>query len=195
MKTYKIYFVVGEPSGDLLASRLMKALSESKHGNFRFFGVGGETMKAAGFKSLFDNAELAKMGFFEILPSIPRILRRMRQITADMRLVQPDAVVTVDSWSFAFGLIKKIRKDKALGGVPIVHYVAPQVWAWRAGRVRQMAGRIDRLLALLPNEPKLFKDHVPTTFVGHPVLERAVASREAGQEFRAKYGLKAKAEG
>jgi lipid-A-disaccharide synthase len=191
MRTYKVYFIVGEPSGDLLAGRLIKALDENKNANFRYYGIGGENMTAGGFRSLFDNSGLAKMGFVEVLPSVPRIVRQIKTIMANIKKVKPDVIITVDSWSFAFNIIKKIKKDKAIKA-PVIHYVAPQVWAWRAKRVQQMKGKVDHLMTLLPTEPELFDGYVDATFVGHPVLERCRVDKTAAAEFRAKYGLRSK---
>ncbi|MCL2673114.1 MAG: lipid-A-disaccharide synthase [Alphaproteobacteria bacterium] len=187
MKTYKIYFVVGEPSGDLLAARLIKALNEMDNVKFKFYGIGGEAMRAQGFKSLFDNSLLARMGFFEVLPAVPKILRRIGQLIEDIKSVQPDIVVTVDSYSFAISVIKRIKQAKI--DAPIVHYVAPQVWAWRGSRVKKLKGLIDHLLTILPGEPKLFEGYVPATFVGHPSIERCKIDKAQAQALRAKYGI------
>ncbi len=96
----KIYLIAGEPSGDLLGSRLMRALRAKTGGNVEFFGLGGDTMEAEGLKSVFDISDLAVMGLVEVIPSIPKVLRRIRQTVSDIRKVQPDIVVTLDSWSF-----------------------------------------------------------------------------------------------
>ena len=164
----KIYLVSGEPSGDLLASRLMRAMKADA--DVDFFGVGGETMQAEGLDSLFDISDLAVMGLFEVLPHLPKILGRIRQTLDDIEKQKPDIVVTIDSWSFSkqihVGIIRRGLK------VPHIHYVAPQVWAWKAKRAKQIKKWVDHLLMLLPFEEQCFIDKgVPFTYVGHAVTE------------------------
>ena len=149
----KIYLIAGEPSGDLLGSRLMRAMVAKKP-DVEFFGIGGETMQREGLKTLFDISELAVMGIFEVIPSIPRILGRIKQTVEEIERIQPDAVVTIDSWSFSARIHKALRKKKL--GIPQIHYVAPQVWAWKKKRARTMHKYIDCLLTLFPYEPKYF---------------------------------------
>ena len=188
-RALKIYLIAGEPSGDLLGSRLMRALRAKTGGNVEFFGLGGDTMEAEGLKSVFDISDLAVMGLVEVIPSIPKVLRRIRQTVSDIRKVQPDIVVTIDSWSFSSRVHKALRKLKL--GIPQLHYVAPQVWAWKKKRARTMYKYIDALMTLLPQEPKYFTPyHLETTFVGHPVIESEVLHAD-GEAFRAKYGIPA----
>lgn len=164
----KVYLVAGEPSGDLLASRLMRVMK--KDTNVSFFGVGGEAMAQQGLKSLFNISDLSVMGFFEVLPSIPRILKRLHQVVNDIQKIKPDIVVTVDSWSFSIQVHKLIQKKKI--SVPHVHYVAPQVWAWKSKRAKTIHQWVDGLMVLLPFEKKYFTPHyIPTEYVGHPVTE------------------------
>ena len=164
-----IYIIAGEPSGDILASRLMLAL-QRRVPNVCFTGVGGETMLALGFKSLFPIVELSVMGFWEVMPRLSLILKRMKQVIADLEAQQPDILITVDSWGFVSALLKKVRKRKMK--FPIVHYVAPQVWAWKKGRASKAAKLTDRLMALWPYEPPYFeKCGLRCDFVGHPVVE------------------------
>lgn len=178
----KIYFVAGEPSGDLLASRLMKTLDRKLNHNVDFFGVGGETMEQQNFKSLFDSSDLAVMGLAEVVPSIPRILRRLHQTIKDIVEKKPDVVITVDSWSFSARVNKKLKKLNL--GIPQIHYVAPQVWAWKKGRAKTCGKYIDRMFALLPYEPQYFIPYgLQVDFVGHPVVESG-ASRGQGNIFR-----------
>lgn len=182
-----VYLIAGEPSGDLLASRLMRALREKTDGKVRFAGVGGETMIENGFESLFDSSELAVMGLAEVIPSIPRIMARIRQTVDDIVAKKPDVVVTVDSWSFCARVNKGLRSLHT--GIPQIHYVAPQVWAWKKGRAKTCGRYIDRLLALLPNEAKYFTPYgLKVDFVGHPVVEGGAAKGD-GKTFRKKNGV------
>ena len=132
-------------------------------------------------------AELSVMGLAEVLPKIPRLVRRLRQTMAAIDLSRPDAVITIDSPGFNF------RVAKRLVGQPMarIHYVAPSVWAWRAGRARESARLFDRLLALLPFEPPYFEaEGMRCDFVGHPVVESAAAGGD-GPGFRRRHGIDA----
>ena len=161
----KIYLIAGEPSGDLLGSRLMRALRKKTDDNVDFFGLGGDTMEQAGLKPLFDISELAVMGLVEVIPSIPRVLKRIKQTVNDIIKVQPDIVITIDSWSFCSRIHRALRKLNT--GIKQLHYVAPQVWAWKKRRAKTMYKYVDKLLTLLPNEPQYFTKHnLNTIFVG-----------------------------
>ena len=183
----KVYLIAGEPSGDLLGSRLMRALRRKTAGNVAFFGLGGDTMEAEGLKPLFDISDLAIMGLIEVIPSIPKVLRHIKETVADILRVQPDIVITIDSWSFSARVHQKLRQLKT--GIPQLHYVAPQVWAWKKKRAKTMYKYIDALMTLLPQEPKYFTPyHLETVFVGHPVIESEVLQAD-GNEFRRQYQI------
>lgn len=166
----RIYIVAGEPSGDLLASELMAALRKTGRA-VEFRGVGGESMAGQGLESLFDIEQISVMGIFEVLPNLRRILRRIRETADDILRWQPDVLVTVDSWGFVSQLLRCLRKRNST--VPVVHYVAPQVWAWKKGRAKKVASLVDRLMTLLPDEGRYFAPYgLQSDFVGHPVIER-----------------------
>ncbi|MCQ2734370.1 MAG: lipid-A-disaccharide synthase [Alphaproteobacteria bacterium] len=178
----KYYLIAGEPSGDALGGRLMQALRQ-KDKKAQFFGLGGESMQAQGLKSLFNISELAVMGIAEVIPSIPRILHRISETIEDIKLTKPDAVITIDSWSFSARIHKKLRNMNL--NIPQIHYVAPQVWAWKKKRARTMYKYIDLLLTLFPNEPKYFTPyHLKTVFVGHPVIESTLVNGNTEQSFK-----------
>ena len=180
-----IFLVAGEPSGDEIGGRLIAALASATGGNLRVAGVGGAAMAAEGLESLFPIEELSVMGLVEVVPRAVGIMRRMSETADAIRRLSPDAVVTIDAPEFANGVWRR------LGGVdaPLIHYVAPTVWAWRAGRARKLARKIDHLLALLPFEPPYFEaEGLDCTFVGHPGLEAEIAPG-AGRAFRARHGI------
>ncbi len=158
-----------------------------------FRGVGGESMMAVGaetdpFKSLFDISEISVMGFFEVLPRLPLILRRIQQTVKDIEEFSPDVLVTVDSWGFVSALLTRLRKRGSK--VPVVHYVAPQVWAWKRGRARNVARLVDRLMTLLPDEGRWFEKYgLRTDFVGHPVVERIAQTALDPDGFRRENGI------
>jgi lipid-A-disaccharide synthase len=179
-----IYLVAGEASGDVLGARLMIALRQL-HPELSFAGIGGAMMASSGMPSLFPMQELSLMGLVEILPNITRLKRRLEQTASDIAMRRPAMVVTIDSPGFSLRLLRRI----AGLGLRRVHYVAPQVWAWRPGRVKHFPGLWDRLLCLLPFEPAFFEPHgLAPVFVGHPVLESG-ADRGDAQRFRTAFSL------
>ena len=182
-----MYIIAGEPSGDLLASRLMRALRD-KDPNIHFTGMGGETMTVLGFESLFDISEISVMGIVEVLPKLRLIMRRMNQVMADIRERRPDVIVTVDSWGFVHQVLGRLKKEG--NRIPCVHYVAPQVWAWKKGRAKTVARLVDHLMTLLPYEPPYFEKYgLPCTFVGHPVIENTAGLVNDLLAFKVKYGI------
>lgn len=180
-----IFIIAGEPSGDALGARLMAALSQRLDGKIRFEGIGGVQMAALGLVSRFPMEELSVMGAAEILPRLFGLLRRIGETAEAIVANRPDVVVTIDSPGFCFRVAKRVHDH----GIPIVHYVAPQVWAWKAHRAREIAGFLDHLLALLPFEPPIFTaEGLPCTFVGHPVLESGAGSGD-GAALRARLSI------
>ncbi|MGF1631121.1 MAG: lipid-A-disaccharide synthase [Kiloniellaceae bacterium] len=175
-----IFLIAGEPSGDLLGARLMAALKQETGGRVRFAGIGGELMVAEGLESRFPMHELAVMGLFEVLPHLLAIIRRLRETVAAVKALRPDALVTIDSPSFTLEIAGRLKGQ----GIPLIHYVAPQVWAWKPWRAKSVSRYLDRLLVLLPFEPPYFVRHgLATYFVGHPAIEAAAPARlppEAG---------------
>lgn len=181
----RIFLIAGEPSGDALGARLIAALRRAAADRFEFIGVGGERMAAEGLTSLFPLTDIAVMGLTEVLPRLPLLLRRIRETAAAIRNAAPVAVVTIDAPSFGLRVADRVRST----GVPLIHYVAPQLWAWRPGRARALAHRVDQLLALLPFEPEFFgRLGVSCTYVGHPVLEDALLPA-SGEAFRRRHGI------
>lgn len=183
-----IFLVAGEASGDDLGARLIDALASEVGGELRLDGVGGGRMKTLGLRPLFPSDDIAVMGIAEVLPSLPRILTRLRQVERSIRVARPDAVVTIDAPGFNFRLGRRLRDT----GIPLIHYVAPTVWAWKADRARRIAQFLDRLLALFPFEPPYFERvGLPTTFVGHPIVETSRSG--AKPDFRITQGVDADA--
>lgn len=179
-----IYLVAGEQSGDVLGARLIEALRAARPG-LHFAGIGGPRMEEHGLEPLFPMRELAVMGLLEVLPRLLQLRRRLHQAEADIRARRPAALVTIDSPGFTLRLLRLLEG----AGVPRVHYVAPQVWAWHEKRVRTFPGLWEKLLCLLPFEPDFFARHgLAATFVGHPVLQ-SDADRGDAARFRARHGL------
>jgi lipid-A-disaccharide synthase len=184
-----IFIVAGEPSGDALGAALIDGLQRRLGGNLRIAGVGGERMQEAGVTSLVPLDDLAVLGVGEVLPQAARILRRVGETVAAVRRLRPDAVVTIDSSGFSWRIAQRLRRCGET--LPLIHYVAPMVWAWRSGRARRMARWYDHLMTLLPFEPPYFERvGLSCSWVGHPVVESGADHGDAGR-FRARHGLAA----
>ncbi len=180
-----VFLTAGEPSGDNLGGRIMAALKAKTDGRVRFAGVGGKAMGAQGLDSLFPMAELSIFGISEILPHIPNAFRRIYQTAWSIRRLRPDAVLTIDSPAFSFGVAKRVRGR----GMPLIHLNAPKVWAYRPGRVARVARYYDHLLALLPFEPPYFEAAgLACSFIGHPVVESG-ADKGDGRAFRDRHEI------
>jgi len=182
-----IFIVAGEPSGDALGGSLIAALRQRTGTNLRVAGVGGERMREQGLDSLVPLDDLAVIGVAEVLPRATLILRRVRETVAAVRALKPDAVVTIDSSGFSWRIAQRLRRQGE--SLPLIHYVAPMVWAWRPGRARRIARWYDHLMALLPFEPPYFhRAGLACSYVGHPIIESG-ADRGDGERFRAMSGL------
>jgi lipid-A-disaccharide synthase len=181
-----IFVIASEPSGDALGGALIGGLRRL-NGDLRVAGIGGERMLEAGVASLVPLEDLAVIGVAEVLPRAPRILRRVHETVAAIRELRPDAVVTIDSSGFSWRIAQRLRRQGET--MPLIHYVAPMVWAWRSGRARRMARWYDHLMALLPFEPPYFERvGLSCSWVGHPVVESG-ADRGNAARFRSAHGL------
>ncbi|TNE36641.1 MAG: lipid-A-disaccharide synthase [Alphaproteobacteria bacterium] len=183
-----VMMVVGEPSGDALGSELMAALKVKTEGQIKMTGVGGPLMEAEGIVSLFPLSDTAVMGLREVVPAIPRILRRVREVCDYAVETKPDLVILIDSPDFTDRIGKRLKKMAP--ELTIVKYVAAQVWASRPWRAKTMGAFVDHLMALLPFEPQFFEQYgLTTTFVGHPVVERASQIKD-GEAFRERHNIR-----
>ncbi|THD46175.1 MAG: lipid-A-disaccharide synthase [Bradyrhizobium sp.] len=163
--------VAGEPSGDQLGFKLMRAL-RAERPNVEFLGVGGEAMTAEGLASLFPLSDIAVMGILPVLARLPTLIERIGQTAAAIVAARPDALVIIDSPDFTHRVARRVRR--ALPDLPVIDYVSPSVWAWRPGRARAMRAYVDCVLALLPFEPAAHArlGGPPCVYVGHPLIER-----------------------
>lgn len=178
-----IWIVSGEESGDQLGAKLMRSLkARLGAGRLRFGGVGGQAMTQEGLDSLFPLHDIAVMGIVAVIGRLPTVLNRIR-VTADAVVAaDPDCLVIIDSPDFTHRVAKAVRKRAPQ--IPIVDYVSPSVWAWRPGRAAKMRAYVDHLMALLPFEPEAHRrlGGPPTTYVGHPLIERVGEFRPAEGE-------------
>jgi lipid-A-disaccharide synthase len=173
-----IWVVAGEESGDQLGAKLIRALKVRLAGQpLRFAGVGGQAMAGEGVDSLFPLADIAVMGITAVIGRLPTILNRIRRTVEAVVAANPDMLIVIDSPDFTHRVARKVRQRAP--HIPIVDYVSPSVWAWRPGRAAKMRAYMDHLLALLPFEPDahLRLGGPPTTYVGHPLIERLAELR------------------
>ncbi len=181
----RIALVAGEPSGDQLGFKLMRALRAATNGEVMFSGVGGEAMEGEGLKSLFPMGDIAVMGVLPVLARLPTLIARIRQTAAAIVADPPDALIIIDSPDFTHRVARRVRAARV--GLKIVDYVSPSVWAWRPGRAKAMRAYVDCVLALLPFEPQAHErlGGPRCVYVGHPLIERLDALRpNAGEEAR-----------
>ena len=185
--TAPVFILAGEPSGDRLAANLMRAI-ETAHGSQRWIGVGGPAMTAAGLQTQHQMEQLTVMGFGAALTAYPRLSAFANKLVDEIMAARPRLVITVDVKGFSFRLAARLKRRMAYAGwsAPIVHAVAPTVWAWGAWRRHRVARSVDGLLCLFPFEPGYFTPlGVDAHFIGHPeafnpVYDRPVRPSSAG---------------
>jgi lipid-A-disaccharide synthase len=182
--TLEIFLVAVEESGDRLGAALMRALRERAGVPVQFSGVGGREMSAAGLESLFPIDDFGIIGFTSIPARLPKILRAMRETVRAVVARKPAALVAIDSPAFTLRVAKRVHRIDP--SIPIVDYVSPSVWAWRAGRAPAMRRYVDHILALLPFEPAVHEKlgGPPCTYVGHPLSEAAGSLRPNDEQSR-----------
>ncbi|HSD22048.1 MAG TPA: lipid-A-disaccharide synthase [Anaeromyxobacter sp.] len=179
----EILIVAGEASADLHAARALEEIGKLRPG-IHAFGVGGPRLRAAGLEPLAPAEEISVMGFAEVLPRLPRILGILRTLARAAAERRPKAALLVDLPDFNLRLAAKLKKL----GIPVVYYVSPTIWAWRKGRARKIAKVVDRMLCILPFEPRCYEGTgVHARFVGHPFAERPPP--DAPAHYRAALGL------
>jgi lipid-A-disaccharide synthase len=162
-----IMLSAGEASGDLHGATMCRALRALDPG-VRLIGMGGAHMAAAGVEILVDPTAHAAMGTSEAVGRVPGLYRAYRILVRALRECRPLVIVLIDFPEFNLRLAKQARR----AGVPVVYFIPPQLWAWRRGRIRQMARRVTRVLAAFPFEEGLYEGAgVPVEFVGHPLLD------------------------
>lgn len=171
----KYYLIVGEASGDLHASNLMRALKErDKEADFRFFG--GDLMSGVGGTRVKHYKELAYMGFVPVLLHLRTIFKNMDICKADILKWKPDVVILVDYPGFNLKIAEYVKKHTR---IPIYYYISPKIWAWKEYRIKNIKRDVDELFSILPFEVPFFKKHqYPVHYVGNPCVDAVDAFRK-----------------
>ncbi len=183
----RVMIVAGESSGDLHGSHLLRAAA-AHHPELIFFGVGGERMRAAGCRIVFPSDELSVMGLVEVFGQLPRLIVRYRQLKKILQGAErPDLLVLIDFPDFNLRLAKVARQ----AGIPVLYYISPKVWAWRSGRAKVIAERVDRLALIFPFETQIYAPlGVKAEYVGNPLLDEFALNQPKGL-LRNKLGVEA----
>ena len=171
----KIFIVTGEASGDKLASKVIYNLKKINP-NIEYLSVGGENLKSLGIKSIYDLKEVTYIGFTNVLFNLFKINKKINQTVNSILEFNPDILFTVDSPDFTLRVAERVKNKNI--NIKTVHYVAPQVWVWREGRVKKIKKFIDHILLLFNFEKPYFdKENISCEFVGHPLLENRVEDK------------------
>jgi lipid-A-disaccharide synthase len=182
----RVLMSCGEASGDLYAGALTRELRRLDP-DVHVVGFGGRQLAAAGGALIGDYRRFAVTGLVEALRVVPRSWWMLRTIVAEARRQRPDVFVAIDFPDFNFRLLEPLHEM----GVPVVYYISPQLWAWRAGRIEAIRRYVSRMLVIFPFEVEVYeRAGVPVEFVGHPLLDLAAAS-EPSERWRASRGLDA----
>lgn len=169
----KIFIIAGESSGDMLGGKLINAL-KLKYPDINIWAVGGSSIASCGGHLVFDCQKIAVMGFWEVVPKAFSILMRIRQTVTAIEQFKPDILITIDSPGFNFRVVKQVRKRFGTQ-FPIIHYIAPTVWAYKKERAKLVAKLYDHIMLLLPFEAPYFDEvGMSNTYVGHPIIEDIV---------------------
>jgi len=170
----------GEASGDYYAAELVRELRR-RWPECDFFGCAGPHLREAGVEAVIRSEDLSVVGIVEVLGHLPRIWLRFRELIRAAAKRKPDLAILTDSPDFHFRVARKLKRLR----IPVVYLVAPQVWAWRKGRVKTMRRFIDQLLCIFPFEESFFRQHrVPVTYIGHPLATRVRPALSRAEFFR-----------
>jgi len=165
----KIFILTGEASGDKLASKVISNL-KTLNANIEYLSVGGENLKKIGINSIYDLKEITYLGFTSVFLNIFKIKKKINETVKAIKDFNPDILFTVDSPDFTLRVAERVKKNNPK--IKTIHYVAPQVWVWREGRVKKIKKFIDHILLLFNFEKTYFdKENISNDFVGHPLLE------------------------
>ena len=165
----KIFILTGEPSGDKLASTVISKIKKNRS-DIEYLSVGGFHLNKLGIKSIYELKEVTYIGFTSVILNLFKIRNKINETVKSIIEFNPDILFSVDSPDFTLRVAEKVKKINP--NIKTIHYVAPQVWVWREGRVKKFKNFLDHILLLFNFEKKYFdKENIKNTFVGHPLLE------------------------
>ena len=165
----RVFILTGEPSGDKLAAKIIAKL-KTLNSEIEYLSIGGEHLKAQNIKSLYNLKEITYLGFTKVFLNIFKIKKKINYTVKEIIKFRPDILFSVDSPDFTLRVAKKVKKINS--EIKTIHFVAPQVWVWRESRLKKLNTFLDHVLLLFPFEKKFFENEkIPSTFVGHPLLE------------------------
>jgi lipid-A-disaccharide synthase len=180
----RILFVAGEASGDLHGSSVVRALKVLSPA-VEVAGVGGDRMRREGMEIVHDIADLAFMGFAEVLRNLGTIRNVKRVLTLELERRRPDVVVLIDYPGFNLRFAREVKSR----GIPVLYYISPQVWAWHRGRLKKMKRLVDRMKVVFPFEVELYRrEGIDVEFFGHPLAEH-IGTTSTREEFFRRAGL------
>ena len=186
MENGYVALVAGEPSGDLLASSVIKALNQNGAFPWPIHGIGGQHMQDAGMKSMWPMDALTVRGYVEALSHLPAILKIRHELINHLKMNQPKVYVGIDAPDFNLGVEKAVKNL----GVPTIHFISPSIWAWRKERLKKIEAAVDHMLCLFPFEPELYANtRVHAKYVGHP-LASSIPMAGNKEQARMRLGLK-----
>ena len=170
----RVMIIAGETSGDLHGAKLVKAMQKRNNGLF-FYGIGGQALKETGVNIIIDAHEISVVGITEVFSKVPNILRSLRMVKKAFKTMRPDLLILIDFPDFNLHVAAAAKKM----GIPILYYISPQIWAWRPGRVKKIDKLVDHMAVILPFEENFYrKQNIPVTFVGHPLMENSLPTKE-----------------
>ena len=163
--------VAGEASGDMHGAKLAHSIKKYHRDTF-IFGVGGNAMRKEGVRLIVDAKTISVVGITEVLVKLPTIYRAMATVKKALNRLKPDLLILIDFPDFNFHVAAVAKKID----IPVLYYISPQLWAWRQNRVKKIKRLVDHMAVILPFEARFYREHhVPVTFVGHPLLDRALS--------------------
>ena len=180
-----ILISAGDPSGEMYAARLVRALQERVE--VQLFGLGGLKMSEAGVELVAENTAIAVVGITEVLGKAPTVWRLIGQMAKESKRRRPKLAILVDSPGFNLRLAKHLKAQ----GVPIVYFISPHLWAWKRWRIHPIRKLVQKMLCIFPFEEQYYRERgVEAEFVGHPQVDE-VRATQSRAEFAARYGLNA----
>ena len=174
-KLKKIFILVGEESGDIIASDLIQEMKRQNKDKFelKFFGIAGPRMKSFGMSTIFDYAKINYLGISEIIFNFFSLKMKLNQLIKKIKIINPDIVITVDAKLFSLSLAKSLKKTKLSSNFKLVHIVLPTIWAHSPSRAYKWKNVFDLLVSIIPNEKNYFTNYnVKTVYLGNPIFEK-----------------------